>query len=68
MMPYEALKSVTINAAWQHKEEKEKGTIEVGKEADFVILSANPLKVKHDKLRQIKVLETINDGEVIYKE
>jgi predicted amidohydrolase YtcJ len=67
MTPYEALKSVTINAAWQHKEEKEKGTLEVGKEADFVILSANPLKVKHDKLQQIKVLETINDGEVIYE-
>jgi len=66
MTPYEALKAVTINAAWQHREEREKGTLEVGKEADFVILSANPLKVEHDKLRQIKVLGTINDGEVIY--
>jgi predicted amidohydrolase YtcJ len=66
MTPYEALKAVTINAAWQHKEEKEKGTLEVGKQADFVILSANPIKVKHNKLRQIKVMKTINDGEVIY--
>jgi predicted amidohydrolase YtcJ len=57
---------VTINAAWQHREEKEKGTLEAGKQADFVILSANPLKVKHEDLRKIKVLETINDGEVVY--
>jgi len=67
MSVYEALKAVTINAAYQHFEEKAKGTIEAGKEADFVILSQNPLKTDKKKLRDIQVLETINDGEVIYK-
>jgi predicted amidohydrolase YtcJ len=67
MTVYEALKAVTINAARQHFEEKRKGTIEVGKEADFVILSHNPLKTDVKKLRDIEVLETINDGKIIYE-
>jgi predicted amidohydrolase YtcJ len=67
MTVYEALKAVTINAARQHFEEKRKGTIEAGKQADFVILSHNPLKTDAKKLRDIKVTETINDGKIVYK-
>jgi predicted amidohydrolase YtcJ len=67
MTVYEALKAVTVNAAYQHFEEKEKGTLEVGKQADFVILSADPLITDKKKLRDIQVLKTINDGEVIYR-
>ena len=67
MTVYEALKAVTINAAYQHFEEKQKGTLEVGKEADFVILSQNPLKTDKKRLRDIQVLETVNDAEVIYR-
>ncbi len=67
MTVYEALKAVTINAAYQHFEENEKGTIEVGKQADFVILSHNPLKTDKKRLRDIEVLRTINDSEVIYQ-
>jgi predicted amidohydrolase YtcJ len=43
--PYEALKAITINVAKQHREEATKGTLTVGKLADLVILSANPVKV-----------------------
>lgn len=43
--PYEALKSITVNVAKQHREEATKGTLTVGKLADLVILSSNPLKV-----------------------
>ncbi len=67
MSVYEALKAVTINAAYQHYEEQQKGTIEVGKEADFVILSGNPLKTDKKQLRSIKVQKTINDGEVVFE-
>jgi len=67
MTVYEALQAVTINAAFQHFEEKQKGTLEVGKQADFVILSHNPLKTHKTKLRDIQVLETINDGQSVYK-
>lgn len=62
-----ALKSLTIWAAWQHFEEKTKGSIEVGKLADFAILSENPLEIDEDKLADIKVLETIKEGKSIYK-
>lgn len=62
----EALKAVTINAAWQEGEEAIKGSIEVGKLADLVILSSNPLKVKSTAIKDIKVMETIKEGKSIY--
>lgn len=62
----EALKAVTLNAAWQEGEEKLKGSIEVGKLADLVILSANPLKVERTTIKDIKVMETIKEGKSIY--
>ena len=62
-----ALKAMTIWPAWQHFEEDAKGTIEVGKVADFVILSDNPLTVPEDRLADLRVLETIKGGVSIYK-
>ena len=62
-----ALKAMTIWPAWQHFEEKTKGSIEVGKLADFVILSENPLTIPEDDLADIKVLETIKEDKSIYK-
>ncbi len=62
-----ALKAMTIWPAWQHFEEASKGSIEVGKLADFVILSDDPAAVDPDDLDQLKVTETIKEGETIYK-
>lgn len=62
-----ALKALTIWPAWQHFEEDTKGTIEVGKLADFAILSENPLAIDESKLANIKVLETIKEGVSVYK-
>jgi predicted amidohydrolase YtcJ len=59
----EALKTYTINAAYAAFEENIKGSIEVGKLADLVILDKNPLEVTNDKVREIQVLETIIRGE-----
>ena len=64
---YEALKAVTINAAYQYFEEKNKGSIKEGKVADLVIISENPMKVRKEKIKDIKVLETIKNGKSIYK-
>lgn len=63
----DALKALTLNAAYQYFEEDKKGSIKEGKYADFVILEENPLEVDHDKLKDINVLETIKDGKTIYK-
>lgn len=63
----DALKAVTINAAYQYFEEDEKGSIAPGKRADFVILDKNPLTVSTMELKNIKVLQTIKDGEIIYE-
>lgn len=64
--PYEAIKAVTVNAAYQYHEEKEKGSIQVGKLADLIIVSENPLTCKADKLKEIEVLETIKEGRTLF--
>ncbi|MGK2739511.1 amidohydrolase [Tepidicaulis sp. LMO-SS28] len=62
-----ALKAMTIWPAWQHFEEETKGSIKKGKLADFVILSEDPTAVAPEALDEIKVLETVKEGETIYK-
>lgn len=64
---YEALEGVTKNVAYQYFEEKEKGTIEEGKLADFVILDQNPLQVEKEKIKEIQVLATIKEGAIVYQ-
>lgn len=62
-----ALKALTLWPAWQHFEEEVKGTIEVGKFADFVILSENPLVVPGERLADLEVVETIKEGVSVYR-
>ncbi len=62
----EALRAITLDAAYEYFEEGEKGSIEVGKRADFVILDRNPLDVPGDELLDINILETIKDGETVW--
>ena len=64
--PYHALRAVTAMAAYQLKEETSKGTLEVGKLADLVILEKNPLKVETTTIKDIAVLETIKEGKTVY--
>ncbi len=59
---YDALKGVTIHAAYAYGEEKSKGTLKAGKQADMVILSENPLKIDPMKIKDIRVEETIKGG------
>ncbi|MEU8923607.1 amidohydrolase [Kitasatospora sp. NPDC048545] len=62
----DAVKSITINAAHQYFEQDHKGSIEVGKLADLVILSANPLTIPPDEIKDITVTETIKQGTTIH--
>jgi hypothetical protein len=62
----EALSLYTINSAFASFEEKSRGTIEVGKLADLVVLSDDPLTASPDQLSDIKVEMTLVDGKVVY--
>jgi len=61
-----ALKAMTIWPAYQYFEENQKGSLEVGKLADLVILSADPTTVDPETLFKLKVLETIKEGQAVY--
>jgi predicted amidohydrolase YtcJ len=61
-----ALKAMTIWPAYQHFEERTKGSIEVGKLADFVILSKDPTAVDPETLDQLEVAETIKEGTTVF--
>ena len=62
-----ALRAVTIDAAHQLFEEESKGSIEPGKLADLVILSANPAELDPMSIKDIVVVETIKEGETVYR-
>ena len=64
---YSALEAMTINAAYQHFEDGIKGTIEVGKLADLVVLSEDPLSMPADELLELKVMATYSHGKEIFK-
>jgi urease alpha subunit len=61
-----ALKAMTLWPAYQHFEDQDKGSIEVGKLADFVILTDDPTAIDPETIDQIKVAETIKEGVAVY--
>lgn len=65
--PWEALRAVSCGAAYQYGEEDSKGQIREGMRADLVVLSADPLATAPQGMRDIEVLETIKDGNVVYR-
>jgi hypothetical protein len=58
----EALKLLTINAAYQIHKENKIGSLEKGKYADFVILDQDPYKVATENLHKIKCIKTYING------
>lgn len=64
--PFEALRAITADAAWQNFEEDREGTLEKGKLADLVVLSDDPLGVDPIAIKNIRVVQTIKEGETVY--
>lgn len=64
---YAGLQALTTGPAWQVFEETRKGRIKPGLLADFVVLDRNPLTVPVEDVRSIKVLETIKEGQTVWK-
>ena len=60
----DALKAVTINAAYVLQKEKEIGSIAVGKIADFTILEQDPLMVDPKQLKDIPVWRNVFEGKI----
>ena len=65
--PLEALRAITLDGARMYGEEHKKGSIEPGKLADLVILSADPTAVPSAEIEKIEVLETIKEGKTVWK-
>jgi predicted amidohydrolase YtcJ len=61
----QTLKTYTINAAYATEEEDERGTIEVGKLADFTVLNSDILKVPAHEIKKVKVQMTIVGGKIV---
>lgn len=61
----QAIHGYTIDGAYSGFEEKIKGSIETGKLADLNVLSADPLTVPADQIKDIKVVTTVLDGKVV---
>jgi hypothetical protein len=63
----EALQINTLNGAYASREEHSKGSIAVGKLADYVVLSEDLHTVAHDKIKDIKVVRTVTGGNTVYQ-
>ena len=65
--PYTALRAMTVWPAYQYFEENSKGSLEIGKQADLVILDANPLTIPRENLIDLVVIKTVSRGKTIYQ-
>jgi hypothetical protein len=62
----EALRAYTVRGAWLTREENDKGTLEPGKLADFIVLSADPLALAGEDILELAVLETWLGGQRVF--
>tara|TARA_X000001036_G_scaffold412496_1_gene426052 strand:- start:263 stop:1888 length:1626 start_codon:yes stop_codon:yes gene_type:complete len=63
----ETLRGMTIWGAYFNFEENEKGSLEVGKSADFIVIDQNIMEINADKIPNTQVLKTFVDGELVYQ-
>lgn len=66
LTPVEALTAFTVGSAYAAHEETVKGTVSVGKFADFIVLSDDLLEVTHERIGAVSVGATVVGGEIRY--
>jgi predicted amidohydrolase YtcJ len=62
----DALRSYTANGAYAFFEEELKGSLEVGKLADFVLLDEDLDAIAPEAIKNVRVLQTVVGGQVVY--
>ena len=62
----EAIKIFTINAAYVLGKEKEVGSLEIGKKADFIVLDKNIFTIEPLDIHDINIVQTYFNGELVY--
>ncbi|TFW17068.1 amidohydrolase [Duganella callida] len=63
----EVLRAITINAAYTLRQEKETGSLEVGKLADLIVLDRNFFTIPAEDIANVKVLQTMVGGKIVYE-
>jgi hypothetical protein len=63
----EVLRAITMNSAYELHQDELTGSLEVGKLADLIVLDRNVLKIPAEEIAQVKVLETVVGGHVVYQ-
>ena len=57
----------TSDAAWASRDEAVRGTLELGKQADLVVLDRDLFNISHQDFNRVKVLETVLNGVTVYR-
>jgi predicted amidohydrolase YtcJ len=63
----DAIRAMTLDAAYLLKAEGKSGSLEAGKRADLIVLSRNPFEIPKEDISEVKVLRTVFDGKVVYE-
>ena len=59
--------AITMNSSYELHQDASTGSLEVGKLADFIVLDRNVLKIPAEEIAQVKVLQTVVGGRVVYQ-
>ncbi len=65
---FQALRAYTLGSAGAARQQRVRGSLQPGKQADFIVLSKNPFKAKIEEFLSIRVIMTIQDGCIVYSE
>lgn len=63
----QVLRAITMNSSYELHQDRETGSLEVGKLADFIVLDRNVLKIPAEDIANVKVLETVVGGRSVYQ-